>query len=130
MSTELNLTEDQRRRIEGAMSAEEKVAVIMEAVDAGMELSDEQLEAVSGGKVRYTYYPPTHEEVDKCWNLIQSLNDIYGEDVAVTTAYEMRLIPELCRANGNYFRARHSISECRSLMHDYLDGRDVSMSWG
>ena len=63
MGTELNLTEDQRRRIEDAKSAEEKVAIIMEAADAGMELSDEQLEGVSGGNVLYV--PSTHAEIDR-----------------------------------------------------------------
>ena len=127
MGTELNLTEDQRRRIEGAKSAEEKVAIIMEAADAGRELSDEQLEAVSGGIVRY--YPPTHEEVDAVWDIIQSVYNTYGKDVAVITAFDMGLIPLMSDQNGNYFDGRRSIPECRSLMHDYLDGRDVSWSW-
>ena len=127
MGTELNLTEDQRRRIDGAKSAEEKVAVIMEAADAGRELSDEQLDAVSGGNVRY--YPPTHEEVDQIWDIIQSIYDTYGKDVAVIAAFDMGLIPMEGDQNGNYFDGRRSIPECRSLMHDYLDGRDVSMSF-
>ena len=124
MGNELNLTEDQRRRIEGAKSAEEKVAIIMEAVHAGMELSDEQLDAVSGG-VRI---PPTHEEIDRTWDTIQSIYDTYGQDVAAIAAFDLGLIPLTGSGNGNYFTGRRSIPEVRNWMHRELDGKNDSYS--
>lgn len=127
MGTELNLTDDQRRRIEDAKSAEEKVAIIMEAVDTGRGLSDEQLEAVSGGNVRY--FPKTHEAIDHAWDVIQALSDTYGIDAAVLAAYDMGLIPREADQNGNYFTNVMSIPDCRAMMHDDLNGRDTTSSW-
>ena len=49
MSELTNLTEGQRKRAESAESAEEKAAVIREAVGEPRELSLEELDAVSGG---------------------------------------------------------------------------------
>ena len=125
MGTELNLTDDQRRRIEDAKSAEEKVAIIMEAADAGMELSDEQLEGVSVG-VRI---PPTHEEIDRTWDTIQSIYDTYGQDVAAIAAFDLGLIPLVgSSGSGNYFTGRRSIPEVRNWMHRELEGKNDSYS--
>ena len=120
MGTELNLTDDQKRRIEGAKSAEEKVAAIMEAADDGMELSDEQLEAVSGGNV---IVPSTHEEIDQLWDVIQTVRDTRGRDVAVQMAFDMHLIPYKDAGNGDYLSTKKSISACRAWMHDALNGK-------
>ncbi|MBR3159426.1 MAG: hypothetical protein IKG18_15735 [Atopobiaceae bacterium] len=54
MSEWLNLTEDQRKRMEEAESAEEKAAVIREAVGEPKELSLEELDVVSGGGNRWS----------------------------------------------------------------------------
>ena len=113
MGTELNLTEDQRRRIEDAKSAEEKVAIIMEAADAGMELSDEQLEGVSGGNVLYV--PSTHAEIDRECDIVQSIWNAYGKDVAAEYAYGRGLL-----ARGESF-SKIGVAEMRSWMHGYLD---------
>ena len=120
MGTELNPIDDQRRRIGGAKSAEEKVAAIMEAADDGMELSDEQLEAVSGGNV---IVPSTHEEIDQLWDVIQTVRDTRGRDVAVQMAFDMHLIPYKDAGNGDYLSTKKSISACRAWMHDALNGK-------
>lgn len=52
MSYELNLNDEQKRRIEGAETPEEKAAIIQEAMDASRKLSDEELDAMSGERAR------------------------------------------------------------------------------
>ena len=47
MSFELNLTEDQRRRIDAAHTPEEKAQVLSEATRDAVELTDEQLSSLA-----------------------------------------------------------------------------------
>ena len=112
MGTELNLTEDQRRRIEGAKSAAEKVAIIMEAVDGGMELSDEQLEGVSGGEINV---PSTHAEIDRECDIVQSIWNAYGRDAAAEYAHARHLI------SGPKSFGTSGVAEMRRWMHGWLD---------
>ena len=49
MNIELNLIDEQKRRIEEAATAEEKAAVIVEAMGGPQELSDEEMRSMSGG---------------------------------------------------------------------------------
>ncbi|MBO7675342.1 MAG: hypothetical protein J6S63_10095 [Atopobiaceae bacterium] len=125
MSAELNLTEDQKQRIEAAKTPEEKAAVIREAMGALRELSAEQLEAVSGG----VWIPPTHEEIDACWDYVQSIMNHYGQDMAEAAAFEMGLIPpKSASSSGYYFEKRRTISECRAFMHREIDGENDELA--
>ena len=83
------------------------------------ELSDEALDAVSGGEVRI---PSTHAEIDAAWNAIQATADAGDLDAAATMAYNMGLIPfAMNRNNENYFASEKSISDMRGWMHDALN---------
>ena len=117
MSKGISLTNEQRRRIETAKSAEEKVQILTEATE-GVELSDDQLDAVSGG-----VYPKTHEEIDALMDAIQVVFNKYGPDAAVTMAFDMGIIPDDgSGGNGNYFRGNKSIDRVRAHLHNELNG--------
>ena len=131
MAHELNLTEDQRRRIENAQTPEEKAAVFAEAVGDGRELSEEEVDAVTGGDAHRI--PPTHEEIDRAWNTIQTVQDKYGVSVANYMAYEMHLIPDdTLDGSGQSCLSSHTISQLRYRMHAQLDGTldSLSSTWG
>ena len=81
MGYELNLNNDQKRRIDGAKTPEEKAAIIREAMDTPIELSNDELDAASGGQQVRT--PPTHEEIDQAWDLIEAISKVYDEDTAL-----------------------------------------------
>ena len=46
----------------------------------GRELSEEEVDAVTGGDAHRI--KPTHEEIDRAWNTIQTVQDKYGVSVA------------------------------------------------
>ncbi|MBO7674792.1 MAG: hypothetical protein J6S63_07260 [Atopobiaceae bacterium] len=123
MSEWLNLTEDQRKRMEEAESAEEKAAVIREAVGEPRELSLEELEAVSGGN-QEVVIPSTHEEIDAYWDAVES----YGKDnvlAATLLAYELKLIPWRASVNDHctMYLSISSVASERAMMHRMLDGK-------
>ena len=120
MGTEFNLTDDQEQRIEGAKSAEERAAIIMEALDAGRELSDEDLEAVSGGQE--VVIPPTHEEIDMAWNMVELVAS-YDEQLALCLAYDKKLIPMMHLENAYSYFTRFNMRDERARMHSALDAR-------
>ena len=129
MSYELNLTDDQERHIEEAESPEEKVTVIKEAVGAGRELSDDELDSMSGG-VRI---PRTHELIDAEWDAIQIVANKFDKDTALVLAYERGLIPSDLTPDGfSYLETKRSISEMRAWMHRELDGKNDKLTsiWG
>ena len=68
----------------------------------GIELSDEALDAVSGGEVRI---PSTHAEIDAAWNAIQAKADAGDLNAAATMAYNMGLIPFAFNRNNEYYFA-------------------------
>ena len=105
------------RRIKTAKSAEEKARVLSEAME-GVELSDDQLDAVSGG-----VYPTTHEEIDALMDAIQIVFDKYGPDEAALMAFDMGLIPDTgSGGNGSLFIGNKSIDRVRVHLHNELDG--------
>ncbi len=110
----LNLTDDQRRRIEDAKSPEERATVFMEAAGGRRELSDEEIDALSGGDVRYI--PPTHAAIDAERDTIQYLWDTYGRDYAARYAHKRNLIARW----GSF--GNHSVGELRGWLHRKLDG--------
>ena len=117
MGEGINLSDEQRRRIETAKSAEEKVQILTEAME-GAELSDEQLDAVSGG-----FYPTTHEEIDALMDFLQTVFDTKGPDVAAIMAFDMGLIPDTgSGGNGSYFIGNKSIDRVRVHLHNELNG--------
>ena len=123
MSEWLNLTEDQRKRMEEAESAEEKAAVIREAVGEPRELGMEGMDAMSGGG-QQVVIPPTHEEIDIYWNLVESYAD--GIELrAALMAYQLKLIPFVALPVDHctsYFYD-HSIAGERAKMHRMLDAK-------
>ena len=82
MANELNLTEDQQRRIEEAQTPEEKVRIINEALGIardGEELSEDELDNISGGGFGW---PGSVEEIKETLTLAKLMYDSYGADVA------------------------------------------------
>ena len=67
--------------------------------------------------------PSTHEEIDQLWDIIQTVSDTRGRDVAVKMAFDMHLIPYMDAGNGNYLSTKKSISACRAWMHDVVNGK-------
>ena len=121
MGTEFNLTDDQKQRNEDAKSAEEKDAVTMEALGDGIEISDEDLETVSGGQD--VVIPATHEEIDAAWDEIEFLAWSSSDHAALCEAYNKKLIPMMHTVGGvNYFK-KFSMSGERAKMHRALDAR-------
>ncbi|MBR3315151.1 MAG: hypothetical protein IKG18_13575 [Atopobiaceae bacterium] len=122
MSEWLNLTEGQRRRMEEAESAEEKAAVIREAVGEPKELSLEELDAVSGGQ--QVVIPPTHEEIDAYWDLVESQAKV-SELNALMMAFELKLIPFAAYPvdHCTSFFTVNPIAGERAKMHRMLDGK-------
>lgn len=88
MSIELNLTDEQERRIQGAATPEEKAAVIAEAMDTERELSEEELDSMSGGGY---WIPQTKEEMDRTLKFLEHMQELYGRDSALIAAEEMNL---------------------------------------
>ena len=85
----------------------------------GIELSDEALDAISGGEIRI---PSTHAEIDAAWSAVQAKADTGDLNAAATMAYSMGLIPfAFNRNNENYFVSEKSISDMRGWMHDALN---------
>ncbi len=90
MSYELNLTEDQQRRIEEAQTPEEKahiLAGVAEAMLEGAELSDGDLDAVSGGVTKRM----SAQEKRKAEEAVQEILEAYGPEVAQIAAEELGL---------------------------------------
>ncbi len=88
MSIELNLTDEQNRRIQEAVTPEEKAAVIAEAMDTERELSEEELDSMSGGGY---WIPQTKEEMDRTLKFLEHMQELYGRDSALIAAEEMNL---------------------------------------
>ena len=88
MGYELNLTNDQKRRIGGAKTPEEKAAIIAEAMDAERELSEEELDSMSGGGY---WIPQTKEEMERTLKFLERMQELYGGDAALIDAEEMNL---------------------------------------
>ena len=112
MGNEHNLTDDQKH-IKDAKSAEEK--------DAVMELSDEDLEEVSGGQD--VIIPSTHEEIDKAWDEIEFLAWSSSDHAALCAAYNKKLIPVMYTGSGTNYLKKFSINSERAKMHRALDAR-------
>ena len=119
MSYELNLNNDQKRRIDGAKTPKEKAAIIREAMDAPIELSNDELDAMSGGQ--QVRIPPTHEEIDHAWDLIEAISKAYDEDTALAVAYEKKLIPVMHVDCARSYWTRSSMSSERARMHRAFD---------
>ena len=91
MNFDLNLSNDQQRRIEEAQTSEEKARIIAEAAETargGAELSDEELEGISGGVRK----PMSPAEKKKALEVVKEIGEVYGPEVAQITAEELGLI--------------------------------------
>lgn len=91
----------------------------------GGELSMDALEGVSGGGVipKQTYFvPKTHEEIDAKWDIVQSVLDKYGVDVAYITAMQLQVI-----AGSSNLLTLYGPQTLRKRMHNSLDGKTGGM---
>ena len=91
----------------------------------GNELSVDALEGVSGGGVipKETYrVPKTHEEIDAKWDIVQSVLDKYGVDVAYITAMQLQII-----AGSSNLLTLYGPQKLRKRMHNSLDGKTGGM---
>ena len=91
----------------------------------GNELSADALEGVSGGGVipKETYrVPKTHEEIDAKWDIVQSVLDKYGVDVAYITAMQLQVI-----AGSSNLLTIYGPQKLRKRMHNSLDGKTGGM---
>ena len=88
------------------------------------KLSPDELESVSGG----VYIPPTHEEIDKTWDLIEDMAKNFGMDVASIAAADMKLISKEGAGSVKGTFQQHSLQECRRWMHDRLDGKQDKLT--
>ena len=90
----------------------------------GKELSVDTMEGVSGGGLpKETYLvPKTHEEIDEKWDVVQSVMDTYGADVAYITAQQLQIIA----GSSNLFRL-YGPETLRKRMHNSLDGKTGGM---
>ena len=118
MGNGINMTDEQRQRIEDAASAEEAAAT--EAL-GGSELSDEELEAVSGGQD--VVIPATHEEIDAAWDEVEFLSWSTSEHAALCAAYNKKLIPVMYTGSAVSYLKRYPINGERAKMHRALDAR-------
>ena len=84
------------------------------------ELSASELEKVNAGTM---IIPDTHEEIDQKLDIIQSVLDIYGPDVALITAQELGC---LAGKDGSGRMPNPFLGGCvdtvRNWMHRELDG--------
>ncbi len=91
----------------------------------GKELSMDTMEGVSGGGVipKETYIvPKTHEEIDEKWDIVQSVMDTYGVDVAYITAQQLQVI-----AGSANLLELYGPETLRKRMHNSLDGKTGGM---
>lgn len=84
------------------------------------ELSLDELENVSGG----VWIPPTHEEIDREWDIVDSLWATYGRDVAQTYSFERGLISRLGGGSDQGSFGWMTTDSCRKWMHRELDGKN------
>ncbi|MBR3316053.1 MAG: hypothetical protein IKG18_18185 [Atopobiaceae bacterium] len=90
MNFELNLTENQQRRIEEAQTPEEKAHILAEAAGIAREaaeLTEADLNAVSGGVAKQM----SEAEKRKAEEAVQEIMDAYGPEVAQIAAEELGL---------------------------------------
>ena len=91
----------------------------------GKELSMDTMEGVSGGGVipKQTYFvPKTHKEIDEKWDIVQSVLDKYGVDVAYITAMQLQII-----AGSANLLELYGTERLRKRMHNSLDGKTGGM---
>ncbi len=111
MDYELNLTEDQQRRIERAQTPEEKLRIIDEAFGVsrdGAEFSEGELDAMSGGGWNA---PATMEEAKDALAMVQFLYTNFGPEYA-NLWLEERGYPQVTH---EAFRSGAGISELRQF---------------
>ncbi len=87
MNSELILTDDQKRRIDAAQTPEENARILSEPDQPVKDLTDEQLESLSGGGG--LWIPSSKEEMRATLKHIEYLQNTYGRDVAVFYCEEM-----------------------------------------
>ena len=97
--------------------------IMMNGIANRQKLSLDEMENVAGGYPRETYIvPKTHEEIDEKWDIVQSVLDTYGKDVAYIVAMELQII-----AGSANLLELYGTKTLRKRMHDSLDGKLTSM---
>lgn len=87
-----------------------------------IELSDKQLDAVSGGQE--VIVPPTHEDIDAAWDMIELIAQ-YDENAALCAAYDNKLIPYMHVRNALSYWTQSSMRNERARMHRALDAGEI-----
>ena len=97
--------------------------IVMNGIANRYQFSLDEMENVTGGYTRETYIvPKTHEEIDEKWDIVQSVLDTYGKDVAYIVAMELQII-----AGSANLLDLYGTKTLRKRMHDSLDGQLTSM---
>ncbi len=91
------------------------------------ELGLDEFEKVSGGSYTGRDYAPdgnayvlpkTHEEIDEKWDIVQSVLETCGVDVAYIVSQKLQVL-----AGGSELLREYSTNIFRKRMHDDLDGK-------
>lgn len=82
------------------------------------ELSMSELEKVNAGTM---IVPDTHEEIDQKMDILQSILDNYGQDVALIAAGEMNCVPGKNGSGPTNPFDGGSVDQVRNWMHRRLD---------
>ena len=97
--------------------------IVMNGIANKYQFSLDEMENVTGGYPRETYIvPKTHEEIDEKWDIVQSVLETYGKDVAYIVAMELQII-----AGSANLLDLYGTKTLRKRMHDSLDGKLTSM---
>ena len=115
----MEFTKEMSDKLKNAKSKEEVMDILGEP-DVS-ELSMDELENVSGGEMSITKIPPTHDEVDRLWDTIESVYNTYGKDVALVMA---RNVNAYAGSNHNWSAGDvRDLRKYRRRMHDHIDGK-------
>ena len=115
----MEFTKEMSDKLKNAKSKEEVMDILGEP-DV-KSLSMDELENVSGGEMSITKIPPTHDEVDRLWDTIESVYNTYGKDVALMMA---RNVNAYAGSNHNWSPGDvRDLRKYRRRMHDHIDGQ-------
>ena len=97
--------------------------IVMNGIANRYQFSLDEMENVAGGYPRETYIvPKTHEEIDEKWDIVQSVLETYGKDVAYIVAMELQII-----AGSANLLDLYGTKTLRKRMHDSPDGKLTGM---
>ena len=84
-------------------------------------LAMNELENISGGKESVYWVPPTHEEIDAVWDMIESVFKTAGRDAALVLATSLNVFSG---ADSEFSTGDvRQLSRFRNRMHREIDGK-------